>query len=201
MKDGQYTTDPKTGKKYKFSDGVEVFEGDINRKVGRILMDLLDEAGIPYHNLTVSELEDTSLKDRVNKANEIYAANKNCYFLSIHSNSSSTALTGDGGSATGFEIWTSVGQTKSDELASIAAKWYKHDFPGFKFRQDMTDGDDDKEKNYYVLKNTHCPAFLVENLFYDNKQDAQFLLSTQGQTRVARCLFNTVKEIYYKTKV
>jgi N-acetylmuramoyl-L-alanine amidase len=65
----------------------------------------------------------------------------------------------------------------------------------------MTDGDDDKEKNYYVLKNTNCPAFLVENLFYDNKQDAQFLLSTQGQTRIARCLFNTVKEIYFKTKV
>jgi N-acetylmuramoyl-L-alanine amidase len=201
MKDGQYTTDPKTGKKYKFSDGVEIFEGDINRKIGRILIDLLQEAGIPYHNLTVGTLEDTSLKERVTKANEIYAANKNCYFLSIHSNCSSTALTGDGGTATGFEVWTSVGQTKSDELASITAKWYKHDFPGFKFRQDMTDGDDDQEKNYYVLKNTHCPAFLVENLFYDNKQDAQFLLSTQGQTRVARCLFNTVKEIYYNYKV
>ncbi len=67
----------------------------------------------------------------------------------------------------------------------------------------MLDGDEDKEKErqsetFYVLRKTKCPAFLVENLFYDNKFEAQFLLSEAGQRRMARCLFLTVKEIHQK---
>lgn len=206
LKDGKYTTPASVGKRYTFSDGTQIYEGDINRKIGKLLIEMLDEAGIPYHNLTVDTLEDVSLKERVEKANALCAQYPNCYFLSIHSNSASTALEGEGSQARGFEVWTSVGQTKSDELASIAAKWYKHDFPEFKFRQDMSDDDEDMEKKderetFYVLRKTKCPAFLVENLFYDNRLEAQFLLSTEGQRRIARCLFNTVKEIHQKFRV
>jgi N-acetylmuramoyl-L-alanine amidase len=206
LKDGKYTTLASVGKRYTFSDGTQIYEGEINRRIGKLLIEMLDETGIPYHNLTVDTAEDVSLKERVDAANALYAQHSNYYFLSIHSNSASPALEGEGCQARGFEVWTSVGQTKSDVLASIAAKWYKHDFPEFKFRQDMSDGDEDKEKEneketFYVLRKTKCPAFLVENLFYDNRLEAQFLLSTEGQRRIARCLFNTVKEIHQKFKV
>ncbi|WPP53523.1 N-acetylmuramidase domain-containing protein [Catalinimonas niigatensis] len=206
IKDGKYTTATSTGKRYTFSDGTQIYEGEINRKIGRFLIELLDETGIPYHNLTVDTVEDIPLKERVAQANALCAQYPNCYFLSIHSNAASTVLEGEGNQARGFEVWTSVGQTKSDELASIAAKWYKHDFPEFKFRQDMSDDDEDMEKKderetFYVLRKTKCPAFLVENLFYDNRLEAQFLLSSEGQRRIARCLFNTVKEIHQKFRV
>lgn len=200
MVDGKYTTQ---GKQYAFSDGTQIYEGVINRRIGRLLIELLEEAGIPYHNLTVDEEEDIPLKVRVEEANTLYERNPNFYFLSIHSNASSNSLSGDGGLASGFEVWTSVGQTKSDELATVAAQWYKHEFPEFRFRQDMTDGDEDQEKKeqsqtFYVLRKTKGAAFLVENLFYDNRFEAQFLLSEQGQRRIARCLFLIVKDIYQK---
>ncbi|MEM8965314.1 MAG: N-acetylmuramidase domain-containing protein [Bacteroidota bacterium] len=203
MIDGKYTT---KGKKYTFDDGTEIFEGVINRQIGQQLIELLDEAGIPYHNLTVDEESDVPLEERVSVANQLYSRNKNYYFLSIHSNAASNKTSGSGSNATGFEVWTSVGQTKSDELATIAAKWYKREFPEFRFRQDMTDGDEDKEKEhqsetFYVLRKTRGPAFLVENLFYDNRLEAEFLLSPQGQRRIARCLFSFIQEINRKFRI
>ncbi|WKN43030.1 N-acetylmuramidase domain-containing protein [Tunicatimonas pelagia] len=203
MSDNQYNTQ---GKQYTFEDGTQIFEGVINRKIGQQLIELLDEAGIPYHNLTVDEEEDVSLTDRVNVANQLYTRNQNYYLLSIHSNAASNQTSGTGKNASGFEVWTSVGQTTSDELATIAAKWYKREFPEFKFRQDMTDGDEDKEKKhqsetFYVLRKTRGSAFLVENLFYDNRLEAEFLLSSQGQRRIARCLFSIIREINQKFSV
>ena len=200
MTGDQYNTQ---GKQYTFDDGTQIYEGVINRKIGQQLIDLLDEAGIPYHNLTINEEVDVSLTDRVNVANQLYGRNKNYYFLSIHSNAASNQVSGPGEHASGFEVWTSVGQTKSDELATVAAKWYKREFPEFKFRQDMLDGDEDKEKKhqsetFYVLRKTQGSAFLVENLFYDNRLEAEFLLSSQGQRRIARCLFSIIQEINQK---
>nr|WKN36451.1 N-acetylmuramidase domain-containing protein [Tunicatimonas sp. TK19036] len=196
--DGKYTT---KGKQYRYDDGLEIFEGVINRKIGKYLIELLEEASIPYHNLTVDHEEDISLTDRVREANALYDTNSNYYFMSIHSNAASTGTSGNGSNAAGFEVWTSVGQTKSDELATVAAKWYKQEFPDFRFRQDMKDGDADKEhekesESFFVLRKTKGPAFLVENLFYDNRTEAQFLLSEHGQRRIARCLFKIVQEIH-----
>ncbi|MGB3587712.1 MAG: N-acetylmuramidase domain-containing protein [Tunicatimonas sp.] len=203
MTGDQYNTQ---GKQYTFNDGTQIYEGVINRKIGQQLINLLDEAGIPYHNLTVNKEEDVSLPDRVNLANQLYERNNSYYFLSIHSNAASHRISGPGERASGFEVWTSVGQTKSDELATVAAKWYKREFPEFKFRQDMLDGDEDREKKhqsdtFYVLRKTLGSAFLVENLFYDNRLDAEFLLSSQGQRRIARCLFSIIQEINQKFRV
>ena len=73
----------------------------------------------------------------------------------------------------------------------------------FRFRKDLSDGDLDKEENFYVLKQTHCPAILVENLFFDNRKEAEFLLSDAGQTQIAMTLFEAIlateKEIIYET--
>ena len=161
---------------------------------------MLDAKGIPYKDLTVSDKEDMPLRERTSKANKIYDQNKKYYFLSIHSNAASNELKGKGLNATGFEIYTSKGQTKSDELATIAAKWYKKELSDFRFRQEIEDGDPDKEANLAVLRDTKCPAFLVENLFYDNIKEAKFLMSENGQNKIASCLYKIVEEIYYGYK-
>ena len=55
---------------------------------------------------------------------------------------------------------------------------------GMKIRKDMADGDPDKESSFYILKHTKCPAVLTENLFQDNKEDVDFLLSEEGKRTI-----------------
>jgi N-acetylmuramoyl-L-alanine amidase len=121
-------------------------------------------------------------------ADRMYAGNKSYYYVSIHSNTSSNESEGSGSTANGFEIFTSIGQTQSDLFAKIAAQVYQSRFPGRKFRGL-------KESDFYVLKQTDCPAFLVENMFYDNYEEAQFLVSEKGQQDIADCLFDVIKGI------
>ena len=51
-------------------------------------------------------------------------------------------------------------------------------------RKDETDGDPDKEGHLYILKHTVCPAVLTENLFQDNKEDVDYLLSEKGKQTI-----------------
>ena len=48
----------------------------------------------------------------------------------------------------------------------------------------MSDGDPDKEEGFYILKHTKCPAVLTENLFQDNKEDVDFLMSPEGKKAI-----------------
>jgi len=84
--------------------------------------------------------------------------------------------------ARGWEAYTSVGQTKADTLAAFLYEAAEE--AGMKVRKDMTDGDPDKEEGFYILKHTVCPAVLTENLFQDNKDDVDFLLSCEGKKTI-----------------
>lgn len=53
-----------------------------------------------------------------------------------------------------------------------------------KIRKDMSDGDPDKESQFYILRKTKCPAVLTENLFQDNQEDVEFLLSEAGKRAI-----------------
>ena len=53
-----------------------------------------------------------------------------------------------------------------------------------KIREDLSDGDRDKERDFYILKNTKCAAALTENLFMDNLRDYAFLTSQEGVDRI-----------------
>ena len=55
---------------------------------------------------------------------------------------------------------------------------------GMKIRKDTADGDSDKESGFYILKHTACPAVLTENLFQDNREDVDFLLSEEGKQKI-----------------
>ncbi|MDQ9823580.1 hypothetical protein RFZ44_09590, partial [Acinetobacter sp. 163] len=68
---------------------------------------------------------------------------------------------------TGWEAYTTPGDTDADLLASClyeeATKVFGARTPLLKVRTDLTDGDPDKEANFYLLKKTSCPAVLTEN--------------------------------------
>ena len=191
---GDYTTGSK--KRFTFTgegqQNLEIMEGVVNRKIAQKLIQKLDEEGIAYHDLNSFRSEDMPLRDRVVEINKIHARDKSSYLLSIHSNAAFPGIIGKGSNAHGFEIWTSIGPTDSDEIAEIAKQSYLKFFRNkFRFRGL-------KQANFFVLKRTKCPAILVENLFFDNYKEAQYLLSDEGQEEIANCLVDVVKSVSCK---
>ncbi len=189
MPEGVYTTAP--AKMHVFPDGLTIYEGVNNRKIVDKLKRLLFLSNID-HYLIHDPWRDTPLKERVALANRLLAEKRNCIYLSIHSDAMPNGAHGKG---SGFSVYTSIGHTPSDAVAEIFCATYLRRLPQFRFRRNLTDGDLDHEENFYVLKNTTCPAILVENLFFDNRREAEFLLSESGQTQIAMTLFEAIVEI------
>jgi N-acetylmuramoyl-L-alanine amidase len=129
-------------------------------------------------------MEDISLSERVKRVNKHCdkLGKDNVVLISIHSNAAGNGNKWE--KAQGWEAYTSIGSTMSDKLSSIFYKNAELMFPNRRIRYDWTDKDADKEENFYILKNTKCPAILTENFFYDNIDDVNFILSDEGKEKV-----------------
>lgn len=183
MKSGKYVTAP--AKMHRFEDGFTICEGIFNRSVVSKLSYLLKNAGIPF-SLCVPENDDVSLRERRRRTNETHLNNGgNSVFVSVH---------GNAGGGTGFEVFTTRGETKSDKVATFFFDELKKEFPGQKMRADMSDGDVDKEVNFSVLM-CRPPAVLTENGFMDTRSDAEMMMSNEGQDKIAIAHFNAIKKI------
>lgn len=153
-----------------WNDGKQLFEWEFNRKIVREISIRLNNLGIE-NMILVPEKEDISLSERVRRVNDIYRYRKDILLISIH---------GNAGGGTGWEAWTSVGQTKSDYYARLFYNSAGNYLKDWRIRTNFSDGDPDQESQFYILKNTHCPAVLTENLFMDNEKDCKFMLSSEG---------------------
>lgn len=143
--------------------------------------------GLGYDaRLVVTEKTDISLSERIRRVNTIcnkYGAG-NVVLVSVHANAvgdSSQWMNGKG-----WEAYTTKGKTKSDTLAEFLYKRAEQNLKGRKIREDWTDGDRDKEADFYIIKKAKCPAVLTENFFYDNKDDLAYLTSDEGLNAVER---------------
>lgn len=136
---------------------------------------------IPDDDLKLTQNQE--LRKRVSIVNSYCSkyGTKNCIYVSIHVNA---AGNGKWMNATGWCAFTSKGKTKADALAESMYKSAEKILKGKKIRKDLSDGDSDWEANFYVLKNTYCPAVLTENFFQDNKEDVKFLLSDEGFNKI-----------------
>lgn len=171
-----------------WSDGTQLFEYEFNRDIVKRLSILLDQNGIDYVVL-VPELNDVPLNERCDRANKIYdETNGDCVLFSIHSNA---------GGGTGLEFYTTRGETKSDEIATILYENAKQEFEkdGYKMRHDLSDGDVDKEADFYILRHTKAPAVLAEWFFMDTEKDCKFIMSNEGRERIAKVMLKTIQEI------
>lgn len=169
-KEGNYTTAP--GKMFRHRDGRVAYEGVINRQVGGLVRAYLRSHQLEYNIITTVDEDDSrdiSLSQRVRVANRYNPAET--IYISIHSNASESHQ------GRGFEIYTTKGTTRSDLLATRIGDQVKklYDQVGLKLRFDHSDGDLDKEVDFYVLRKTRCPAVLLECLFFDNESDYQYL--------------------------
>lgn len=177
-----------------YEDGRQLLEWEFNRDIVRRISELCTQEGIE-HVIVVPEDEDIPLRERCNRINEttrryLDIKNQNCFLVSIHANA---------GGGTGFEIYTTKGHTRADTVAvTIGEEWIKEFGKEWPVRPDYSDGDLDKESQFYILKHTVCPAVLSENLFMDNPKDCKFLMSEEGRQRIAKVHFNAIKRIVYE---
>ena len=187
--DGVYQT---AGKRSPiWADGTQLFEGEFNRAIVDRIAKYCDNNNIEYINL-VDTNEDVSLSTRVKMANEVYReSDKPCIYVSVHAN----GFTDE--SASGWCVYTSEGETKSDEIATVLYTEVEKEFPDCNMRPDRyRDGDVDQESNFYVLIHTAMPAILSENFFMTNEKECKtYLLSEEGRDRIAKVHIEMINKI------
>ena len=145
--------------------------------------------------------QQAELTRRVRYVNQLCAHRhtERCIYVSIHVDAASS---GEWKNAGGWTAYTSPGRTRSDILATYLYESAEKHLSGYAakmedgkkkgqygsnqkpFRKDTSDGDPDKEANFYVLVRTKCAAVLTENLFQDNKADVAFLTSEEGKKAI-----------------
>lgn len=135
--------------------------------------------------LVCPETNDIPLRTRAMRVNAVCKEDgtANCLLLSIHSNAAGNGKSWM--SAKGWSCYTTKGQTASDDLAECLYMAFEAEFPDRKIRKDRTDGDSDYEENFYIIEKTSCKAVLLENFFYDNKEECDWLLRKETQRRIA----------------
>ena len=189
--DGVYQTAGKRSPVWE--DGTILYEGEFNRGVVNRLVKLCKENNIDYVNI-VDTQQDISLRKRTDAANDIYReenqkGKRKCIYVSVHANGFSSE------SAHGWGVYTTVGETQSDKIAQVLYEKAKVEFPNHKMRRDTTDGDADKEANFWVLRKVVMPAILSENFFMTNREESRLLLSEDGRDRIAKIHFQMIQEI------
>ena len=170
-----------------WEDGSQLYEGEFNRAIVARIAEFLTSLSIPYV-LIAPESQDIKLDARIVRANKY--KDTPCFLVSVHANA---------GRGKGFEIYTSRGQTKSDEIADVFVEEFKKAFPGQKVRCDYSDGDIDKEADFVMLQKTAMPAVMTENFFMDNEKECRgILLTRSGRDRIARFHVEAIRRMRCK---
>lgn len=160
-------------------------EGNFNRIIAKSLAEELNSYGIEA-KLIVPEDEDISLRERARRVNSYWQKHteKDIIFISIHANAA-----GDGtkwNNATGF----------SAHVASNAGIWSKR-WASRTWAAAMTNGYKGNRavpreqfivNDFYIIRHTAPPCILVENLFYDNKDDLRKLMDPTHRKNITRYL-------------
>lgn len=170
-----------------WSDGSQLFEWEFNRDIAKRVEEQCIRAGIDCQRIVQEDI-DISLRERARRADILYdRSGGDCVLISIHANA---------GGGTGFEAYTTVGETGADRYATIVCREFEKEFGGeYKMRFDESDGDPDKEADFYILRNTKAPAMLLECFFMDNEKDCRLLLSEEGRERISLAIFRAIEKI------
>lgn len=177
----EYVTSGKRSPK-PMKNGEVFYEGVNNLK----LVVMLQEA-FTKHRLDNTHTRcgwmDTSLKNRVDIANQLQDK-RETIFISIHSNGAGDGT--DWHPAHGISVYTSPGETRSDAFAELWMDEIKKEFgDSVRYRTDYySDGDADKEANFYVLRNTKSPAFLCELGFHSNQEEVERINTDEWRNSV-----------------
>lgn len=146
----------------------------------------------------VEEETDVPLSERCKRVNDIckQVGTKDVLLVSIHNN----AAGGDGKwhEARGFSAHVGLNaSSKSKMLAQYL--WNEAIQQGLKGNRSVPAAPYIAQ-NLAICRDTACPAVLTENLFQDNKEDVELLLSEEGKEKVTathvNAIVNFIKDYY-----
>lgn len=178
----------------KRSPDGRLLEWKYTREIAKEVVKRLKSQGYDAE-LIVPEDTDISLSQRIARVNEW--CNKlgasNVVFISIHVNA---AGNGSWYNARGWSGWVAPNASaKSKDLAKILYSYAeKYGLQGNR----AVSADKYWVGNFTVIKNTKCPAVLTENMFQDNKEDVDFLLSEEGKNKIVELHVNGLKDYVKK---
>ena len=167
----------------KRSPDGKFLEAIYTREIAKKLQTDLIDRGYDAELITPED-DDIPLPERVRRVNLacLRYGKSNVILISIHVNAA-----GSGSkwlNATGWSVYTCNGQTDSDKLAECLCQAAIKNFPGRRIRTDMSDGDMDWEKGFYLLRKSLCVAVLTENFFQDSRSDLEYLQSKTGKQAI-----------------
>lgn len=168
--------------KGKCSPDGRLLEWRYNREITRRVYESLKNSGQDV-TLVTPESNDISLSQRVRRVNEWCdrLGSSRCVLVSIHVNA---AGNGDWYSARGWTGW--VAPDASAASRQLARIFYSNAMKlNLKGNRSTPPGNFWTGK-FMILTNTKCPAILTENLFQDNKEDVEYLLSEEGMETISR---------------
>lgn len=166
------------------------------REINKLITEKLYRHGIKTVIINPEENE-VKLSVQAARANNIYHQNKKLYdeiiLVSPHINAA--ASDGKWHDANGWTVWVyNKAGSKSRQLAKIMADFAydQYDLSGNRWVPDKRYF----EANYAILRETVMPVVLTENMFQDNKDDVEFLLSDEGKQILSDLHVNSI--LYYK---
>lgn len=161
------------------------------REIAGRLQSALLENGYDCECIT-PELEDISLRERCKRVNRICREEgaQNCLLISIHCNAS--GADGNWHKPNGYCVFVSPNASeKSKRLAqAIYAEAEKYNLQGNR----CVPPEKYWVKSLAMCRDTNCPAVLTENLFQDNKDDVDYLLSEEGKQAIVDIHYNGIVE-------
>jgi len=151
------------------------------REIARRLEQALQSQGYDAERI-VTEESDIRLSERCRRANAICrkVGARNALLVSIHCNAAGSD--GKWHDARGWSAHISLNASagsrtlagcliRQAELAGLKVRKYSPQEPYWR-------------QNLAICRDTLCPAVLTENLFQDNKDDVEWLLSEQGKEMI-----------------
>lgn len=167
----------------KCSPDQRVKEWKVARELVEMIAANLMSMGYDVHRITPED-HDVPLHERVRRVNEIckqYGA-KNCLLISVHLNAA--GADGKWHNARGFSSHIARNASaNSKRLAKLL--WDEAIENGLKGNR-YVPSEGYHVQNLAICRDTNCPAVLTENLFQDNKEDVEMLLTMKGKNDIVR---------------
>ena len=168
-----------------------LFEWQWTREIASMLCMRLYGINTIQTVILVPEEHDVSLKERVRRVNTIVhdakIAGKEVLLISIHINA---AGHGTWKTASGWSVWVANNASEKSKLFAQIA--YSEALSLHLKGNRVVPKEQYWSSNFYILKNTLCPAVLTENMFMDNQEDVQFLNSEKGKEMIVQLHYNAI---------
>lgn len=175
----------------KCSPDKRLMEWKYTREIAEAVEKQLKSEGIDVRRI-VTEDNDISLGERCRRVNALCSkyGSKNIVLISVHVNAAGSDNKWH--DASGFSVWVSKkGSTNSKRLGKLfTEEAIKQNLMGNRW----IPGEKYWQANFTIITNTNCPAVLTENLFQDNKEDVEFLLSKEGREKITNLHVDVIKK-------